>query len=67
MEEQARRFGLEIILQEIVEVDVHGEESESNTEMSILGKLDHLSRREYRKLGVKGEMEFAGGLSYLPL
>lgn len=67
MEEQARRFGLEIVNQEIAEVDVHGEEKRVKTsEAEYLGKtLIICTGAEYRKLGVPGEKEFAGrGVSY---
>jgi len=67
MEEQARRFGLEIINQEIVEVGVHGEEKRVKTGgAEYLGKsLIICTGAEYRKLGVQGEIEFAGrGVSY---
>ncbi len=67
MEDQARRFGLEIVNQEIAEVDVHGEEKRVKTcEAEYLGKtLIICTGAEYRKLGIPGEKEFAGrGVSY---
>ena len=67
MEDQARRFGLEIVNQEIVEVGVHEEEKRIKTiEAEYLGKtLIICTGAEYRKLGVPGEKEYAGrGVSY---
>ena len=67
MEEQAKRFGLETINQEIIEVRVEGDikhvrthESDYHGEAVII-----CTGTEYRKLGVPGEKEFAGkGVSY---
>src|SRR4030042_5182264 len=67
MEEQAKRFGLETINQEIIEVRVEGDikhvrthESDYHGEALII-----CTGTEYRKLGVPGEKEFAGkGVSY---
>ncbi|HSB05500.1 MAG TPA: thioredoxin-disulfide reductase [Thermodesulfobacteriota bacterium] len=67
MEEQAKRFGLEMINQEIIEVRTEGDikhvrthESDYHGEAIII-----CTGTEYRKLGVPGEKEFAGkGVSY---
>jgi thioredoxin reductase (NADPH) len=67
MEEQAKRFGLEIINDEIAEVRVEGEEKRIKT-----GGADYTGEAliicagaEYRKLGVPGEQEFTGrGVSF---
>jgi len=67
MEDQARRFGLEIVSQEIIEVEAHGKEKRVKTiEAEYLGKtLIICTGAEYRKLGVPGEEEYAGrGVSY---
>jgi len=67
MEDQARRFGLEIVNQEIIEVEAHGKEKRVKTiEAEYLGKtLIICTGAEYRKLGVPGEEEYAGrGVSY---
>jgi len=48
MEEQARRFGLEIIFKRLLRWMFMEKKSESKRpEMSILGNLDHLSGAEY--------------------
>jgi thioredoxin reductase (NADPH) len=67
MEEQAKRFGLEVISQEVLEV-------RSERDMKVVKTNDTTFRSkvliictgtEYRKLGVFGEKEFAGkGVSY---
>jgi thioredoxin reductase (NADPH) len=67
MEEQSRRFGLEIVNQEILEVKrdrglnhVRTSESAYHSKALII-----CTGAEYRKLGVPGEKEFAGrGVSY---
>jgi len=67
MEEQARRFGLETIAQEVVKVSLEGDmkvvqtyESTYRCEALIIS-----TGAEYRKLGVPGEKEFTGkGVSY---
>ena len=67
MEEQAKRFGLEIINDEIIELKVDGEEKRIKT-----GGADYTAEAliictgaEYRKLGVPGEQEFTGrGVSF---
>jgi thioredoxin reductase (NADPH) len=67
MEEQAKRFGLEVVLQEVVEVKTDGE-------MKVVKAADAIyhckaiiicTGNEWRKLGVPGEQEFTGkGVSY---
>jgi thioredoxin reductase (NADPH) len=67
MEEQAKRFGMETVTQEVVKVSLEGDikvvqtyESTYRCEALIIG-----TGTEYRKLGVPGEKEFAGkGVSY---
>ncbi len=67
MEEQAKRFGMETVAQEVVKVslerDLKGVQTHESTyrcEALIIG-----TGTEYRKLGVPGEKEFAGkGVSY---
>lgn len=67
MEEQAKRFGLEIINDEIIELKVDGEEKRIKT-----GGADYTAEAliictgaEYRKLGIPGEQEFTGrGVSF---
>ena len=67
MEDQAKRFGAEMVNQEIVEVKLEGDLKSVRThESSYLCKaLIICTGTEYRKLGVPGENEFAGkGISY---
>jgi len=67
MEEQAKRFGLEIVSEEIVEVEIKGEEKRIKTIGAgyACGVLIICSGAEYRKLGVPGEQEFTGrGVSF---
>jgi thioredoxin reductase (NADPH) len=67
MEEQARRFGVEIVNQEILDVEQDGDLKRVRTSESIYTSkaLIVCTGAEYRKLGVPGEMEFAGrGVSY---
>jgi len=67
MEDQAKRFGAEMVNQEIVEVKLEGDLKSVRThESSYLCKaLIICTGTEYRKLGVSGENEFAGkGISY---
>jgi len=67
MEEQARRFGLETVNDEVLEVTVEGEIKRVRTyERTYEAKgLILCMGTEYRKLGVPGELEFAGrGVSY---
>jgi thioredoxin reductase (NADPH) len=67
MEEQAKRFGMETVTQEVVKVSLEGDmkvvqtyESTYRCEALIIS-----TGAEYRKLGVPGEKEFAGkGVSY---
>jgi thioredoxin reductase (NADPH) len=67
MEEQAKRFGLEVIPEYVVEVKLEGDKKIVKTEEgSYLSQaLIICTGTEYRKLGVPGEKEFAGkGVSY---
>ncbi len=67
MEEQAKRFGLETVNQEVVEVKLEGDLKKIRTyESSYLCEvLIICTGAEYRKLGVPGEKEFTGkGISY---
>jgi len=67
MEEQAKRFGLETVNQEVVEVRSEGDLKHVRTyESSYLCEaLMICTGTEYRKLGVPGENEFMGkGVSY---
>jgi thioredoxin reductase (NADPH) len=67
MEEQAKKFGMETVTDEVVKVSLEGDmkviqthESTYHCEALIIG-----TGTEYRKLGVPGEKEFAGkGVSY---
>jgi thioredoxin reductase (NADPH) len=67
MEEQAKRFGMKTVTQEVVKVSLAGDlrvvqtyESTYRCEALIVS-----TGTEYRKLGVPGEKEFAGkGVSY---
>jgi len=67
MEEQAKRFGMETVNDEVVEVKLEGVQKQvRTTESSYACKtLIICTGAEYRKLGVPGEKEFAGkGVSY---
>jgi thioredoxin reductase (NADPH) len=67
MEEQAKRFGLEVISQEVVEIQLEGERKLVKTDGStyLCEALIICTGNEYRKLGIPGEKEFAGkGVSY---
>ena len=67
MEEQARRFGLETINEEIVKVEEARDLKHVQTSGSTHSckALIICTGAEYRKLGVPGEIEFAGrGVSY---
>jgi len=67
MGEQAKRFGLELIPEYVVEVKLEGPRKIVKTEEgSYLSQaLIICTGTEYRKLGVPGEKEFAGrGVSY---
>jgi thioredoxin reductase (NADPH) len=67
MEEQAKRFGLEIVSREIVEVEIKGEEKRIKTTGAGYASdaVIVCTGAEYRKLGVPGEQEFTGrGVSF---
>lgn len=67
MEEQAKRFGLEVISEYVVEVKLQGDQKVVTTEEKsyLCDVLIICTGTEYRKLGVPGEKEFAGkGVSY---
>ncbi len=67
MEEQAKRFGLEIIPECVVDVKLEGAKKIVKTEDAsyVSQALIICTGTEYRKLGVPGEKEFAGkGVSY---
>jgi thioredoxin reductase (NADPH) len=67
MEEQARRFGLEMVNQEVLEVRLEGEKKVVRThEADYDGEaLIVSSGTEYRRLGILGEEEFVGkGVSF---
>jgi len=67
MEEQAKRFGLEVTPEYVVEVKLEGAKKIVKTEEgSYLSQaLIICTGTEYRKLGVPGEKEFSGkGVSY---
>jgi thioredoxin reductase (NADPH) len=67
MEEQAKRFGIETVNQEVLEVRLEGDLKHVRTyESSYLCEaLIICTGTEYRKLGVPGENEFMGkGVSY---
>ena len=67
MEEQARRFGLEIINQEIAEVKVDEELKRVRTSEATYSckALIVCTGAEYRRLGIPGEKEFTGrGVSF---
>jgi len=67
MEEQARRFGLETLSDEVIEVTLEGDLKQVRTSESsyLCEALIICTGTEYRKLGVPGENEFTGkGVSY---
>ena len=67
MEEQAKRFGMETVNEEVVEVRLESNLNYVRTsESNYLGETLILCMgAEYRKLGVPGEKEFTGkGISY---
>jgi thioredoxin reductase (NADPH) len=67
MEEQAKRFGLEVVSQDVVEVKLEGDKKVIKTAEAtyLCEALIICTGAEYRKLGVPGEKEFAGkGISY---
>jgi thioredoxin reductase (NADPH) len=67
MEEQAKKFGMEITTQEIIKVTIEEDTKVIQTHESTYQceALIICTGTEYRKLGVPGEKEFAGkGVSY---
>jgi thioredoxin reductase (NADPH) len=67
MDEQAKRFGMEAVNQEVVEVRCEGDRKAVRTHESSFScdALIIATGTEYRKLGVPGEMEYRGkGVSY---
>ena len=67
MEEQAKRFGLEVVSQEAVELKMEGELKviQANGTTYRCKALIICTGNEWRKLGVPGEKEFTGrGVSY---
>lgn len=67
MEEQAKRFGMETVTEEVVKVTLEGDMKVVQTYESTYRceTLIICTGTEYRKLGVPGEKEFAGkGVSY---
>ncbi|HUL24040.1 MAG TPA: thioredoxin-disulfide reductase [Thermodesulfobacteriota bacterium] len=67
MEEQARKFGMETVAQEVVKVSLEEDIKVVQTDESTYRckALIISTGAEYRKLGVPGENEFAGkGVSY---
>ncbi len=67
MEEQTKRFGLEVVSQHVVEVKLEGNKKVVKTDEGnyVCDSLIICTGTEYRKLGVLGENEFAGkGVSY---
>jgi thioredoxin reductase (NADPH) len=67
MEEQAKRFGLEVVSEEVIELQLEGEKKLVRTDGStyLCEALIICTGNEYRKLGIPGEKEFAGkGVSY---
>ncbi len=67
MEEQAKRFGVETVAQEVTEVGLQGDMKVVKTHESIYlcEALIICTGAEYRKLGIPGEKEFLGkGVSF---
>jgi thioredoxin reductase (NADPH) len=67
MEEQAKRFGMETVREDVEEVTLEGDQKLVRTTEStyLCTALIICTGTEYRKLGVPGEKEFAGkGVSY---
>lgn len=67
MEEQAKRFGMETVNEEVLEVKLEGDGKRVRTSESsyLCEVLIICTGTEYRKLGVPGETEFTGkGVSY---
>ncbi len=67
MEEQAKRFGLEVVSQEVTEVKIEGDWKviQANDTTYRCRALILCTGNEWRKLGIPGEKEFTGkGVSY---
>jgi thioredoxin reductase (NADPH) len=67
MEEQAKRFGMKTVAEEVVKVNLEGDMKVVQTHESTYRceAIIICTGTEYRKLGVPGEKEFAGkGVSY---
>lgn len=67
MEEQAKKFGMKAVTQEVVKVSLEGDVKVVQTDESTYRceALIVSTGTEYRKLGIPGEKEFAGkGVSY---
>ncbi len=67
MEEQARRFGMGTVNQEVAKVTLEGnlKRVQTNESSYLCDTLIVCTGAEYRKLGVSGEKEYAGkGVSY---
>lgn len=67
MEEQARRFGIEMLGDEVIEVKLDGDLKKVKTQEAefLCSALIVCTGTEYRKLGIPGEIEFRGkGVSY---
>ena len=67
MEEQAKKFGMETVTEEVVKVSLEGDMKSVQTYEStyLCEALILCTGTEYRKLGVPGEKEFSGrGVSY---
>jgi thioredoxin reductase (NADPH) len=67
MEEQAKRFGLQVVAKPVAGVELEGDKKVVETDEGsyLCDALIICTGAEYRKLGVPGENEFAGkGVSY---
>lgn len=67
MEEQAKRFGLETVQDEVIEIGLEGNTKKVSTHEGFFSAraLILCTGTEYKKLGVPGEEEFRGrGVSY---
>ena len=67
MEEQAKRFGMETVTEEVVSVELIGERKRVRTSEAtyLCSALIVCTGNEYRKLGFPGEKEYTGkGVSY---
>ncbi len=67
MEEQAKRFGMETLNEEVIEAKLGGERKSIQTTRAtyLCDAIIVCTGAEYRKLGVPGESEFRGkGVSY---